>query len=147
MNLFKYRTGVYILVLLLTFSCKTSQTAKSDEVDEEPQIIRSSDIILVDKELKDTLEGYFRLFSKMDLNDTGNRDAKMEEVFEYFSSPDTPVFFALYNNKGEKYYDKPVTISNYLYYLYDTRQAPHVIQAVKLDESQKKITQIELAIK
>ena len=147
MSLFTFRTGVYILVSLFIFSCKSSQTAKSEEVDEEPQVIRSSDIILVDKELKDTLEGYFKLFAKMDLADIEGRDAKMAEVFEYFSSPDTPVFFALYNSDGEKYYDKPVTISKYLHYLRDTRQAPHIIQAVKLDESQTKITKIELAVK
>ena len=150
MRSIRYNSGIFVIVLTIFFSCKSSQTAQTtqpEEMDEEPMVIRSSDIILVDKELKDTLEKYFKLFASMDLNDIEQRDQKMQEVFSYFKSPDTPVYFALYNNEGEKYYDKPTTISTYLNYIRDTQQAPHYIQTLKLDDSQRKILKIELAVK
>ncbi|ELR68893.1 hypothetical protein C900_05586 [Fulvivirga imtechensis AK7] len=131
------------------FSCKASnQASKTDQVDDpDGQVISSADVIMVDKRLKDMLESYFDMFSEMDQEDTATRDAKMAEVFEYFNSPDTPVFLVLYNREGKRYYDKPMTITDYIYYLNDTRQAPHTIRTLKLDETQTKIMRVELAVK
>lgn len=137
--------SVYILALVALFSCKASKTDQVDEPD--GQVISSADVIPVDKRLKDMLESYFDQFSKMDQQDTANRDAKMAEVFEYFNSPDTPVFLVLYTREGKRHYDKPMTITDYLYYLNDTQQAPHTIRTLKLDESQTKIMRVELAVK
>lgn len=153
MSLFRNCYSVYILALIFIFSCKASQDVstaeeKTDDEDvSEGVTYSSSDIIMVDKELKDKLEGYFELFAKMDQGDVATRDSKMEEVFDFFDSPDTPVYLVLYSSDGKRHYDKPMSITDYLYYLYDTQQSPHTVRTLRLDETQTKILRVELAVK
>lgn len=144
----KYYYSVYLFALITIFSCKASRTTTdSVDIDESGQTVRSSDIIMVDKKLKETIESYFELISTLDQEDIEKRDSTMAAVYEYFNSPETPVFLVLYNNEGKRYYDKPMAISDYLYYLNDTRQAPHLIRNLRLDESQTKIVRVELTVK
>ncbi len=60
-----------------------------------------------------------------------------------FSSPDTPVLIVINESNGEKDYDRPTTIREYLNYLKDQKKNINKIQKLEFDDAGK-ITEVEL---
>jgi hypothetical protein len=70
-------------------------------------------------------------------------NASINEALTLFASPDTPVLIVISEENGQKDYDRPTTIRQYLNYLKDTRNNANNISDVQLDASGK-ITEVEL---
>jgi hypothetical protein len=60
-----------------------------------------------------------------------------------FSSSETPVLIVIHEAAGQKDYDRPTTIRNYLNYLKDQKKQADKIGELKFDGSGK-ITEVEL---
>jgi ATPase subunit of ABC transporter with duplicated ATPase domains len=67
----------------------------------------------------------------------------INEALAMFASPDTPVLIVISEENGQKDYDRPTTIRNYLNYLKDTRKNMNRVGNVQVDGSGK-ITELEL---
>jgi adenylate kinase family enzyme len=65
------------------------------------------------------------------------------EALSMFASPDTPVLIVISEENGQKDYDRPTTIRDYLNYLKDQKKNINSISAIKVDGSGK-ITELEL---
>lgn len=88
-----------------------------------------------------TIHDYFR-----DIVGSGNTAAannRIQEALNLFASPDVPVLIIIGVFNGEKDYDRPTTIVNYLNYLKDQKKAPHRIANFKTNAAGK-ITEVEL---
>ena len=70
-------------------------------------------------------------------------NSSINEAMAMFSSPDTPVLIVISEEGGQKDYDKPTTIREYLNYLKDTKKSMNKISDIKTDASGK-ITELEL---
>lgn len=70
-------------------------------------------------------------------------NSSINEAMAMFSSPDTPVLIVISEEGGQKDYDKPTTIREYLNYLKDTKKSMNKISDIKTDGSGK-ITELEL---
>ncbi|HOX82981.1 MAG TPA: nucleoid-structuring protein H-NS [Chryseolinea sp.] len=70
-------------------------------------------------------------------------NASINEALGLFASPQTPVLIVISESNGEKDYDKPTTIKDYLNYLKDQKKNINSISDVKTDASGK-ITELEL---
>ena len=68
---------------------------------------------------------------------------QINEALSLFASPDTPVLIVISESGGQKDYDRPTTIKNYLNYLKDQKKNINKISDVKYDGSGK-ITELEL---
>jgi hypothetical protein len=67
----------------------------------------------------------------------------ISEVLTMFSSPDTPVLIVISESGGQKDYDRPTTIRNYLNYLKDQKKSANKVSNLLFDSSGK-ITEVEL---
>jgi hypothetical protein len=67
----------------------------------------------------------------------------INEALALFTSPDTPVLIVISEENGQKDYDRPTTIRNYLNYLKDLKKNPNKISNLQFDSSGK-ITELEL---
>jgi hypothetical protein len=67
----------------------------------------------------------------------------INEALSLFASPDVPVLIVISEENGQKDYDRPTTIREYLNYLKDTKNNSNSISDLQFDNSGK-ITQIEL---
>ena len=67
----------------------------------------------------------------------------INEALTMFATPDTPVLIVISEYNGQKDYDKPTTIRNYLNYLKDQKKNINAISDLKVDGSGK-ITEVEL---
>lgn len=65
------------------------------------------------------------------------------EALSLFASPETPVLIVISEYNGQKDYDRPTTIKNYLNYLKDQKKNSNTISNLKVD-SAGKITEVEL---
>lgn len=70
-------------------------------------------------------------------------NSSISEALSLFASPDTPVLIVISESGGEKDYDKPTTIINYLNYLKDQKKNMNKISDLKFDNSGK-IIEVEL---
>lgn len=67
----------------------------------------------------------------------------INEALGLFSSPDTPVLIVIHEAAGQKDYDRPTNIRDYLNYLKDQRKKADKIGTLKFDASGK-INEVEL---
>jgi hypothetical protein len=67
----------------------------------------------------------------------------INEALALFASPDTPVLIVISESNGQKDYDRPTTIRDYLNYLKDTKKNMNQISNLMFDGSGK-ITELEL---
>jgi hypothetical protein len=77
-------------------------------------------------------------------NNVNGANNSINEALAMFSSPDTPVLIVISEENGQKDYDRPTTIRNYLNYLKDQKKNPNKISNLQFDSSGK-ITELELS--
>jgi hypothetical protein len=77
---------------------------------------------------------------------SGNANAansSINEALTLFASPETPVLIVISEEGGQKDYDRPTTIREYLNYLKDQKKNMNSISNLQIDNSGK-ITEVEL---
>lgn len=87
------------------------------------------------------LEGYFSAISNS--SNPASANSSINEALSMFSSPDTPVLIVIHESGGQKDYDRPTTIKDYLNYLKDQKKKADKIGNLQFDPSGK-ITEVEL---
>lgn len=92
-------------------------------------------------EPKVKLNRYFESISRS--NNVASANSSINEALSLFASPDTPVLIVISEENGQKDYDRPTTIRQYLNYLKDTKNNSNSISDLQFDNSGK-ITEIEL---
>jgi hypothetical protein len=70
-------------------------------------------------------------------------NSSINEALSLFASPDTPVLIVISESGGQKDYDRPTTIKDYLNYLKDQKKNINKVSDLKFDSSGK-ITELEL---
>jgi hypothetical protein len=70
-------------------------------------------------------------------------NSTINEALALFATPETPVLIIISQENGQKDYDRPTTIREYLNYLKDTKKSMNKIGDMKFDGSGK-ITELEL---
>jgi hypothetical protein len=73
----------------------------------------------------------------------GGANQSIDEALTLFASGDTPVLIVISEENGQKDYDRPTTIKNYLNYLKDQKKNPNKISNLQFDGAGK-ITELEL---
>jgi hypothetical protein len=76
-------------------------------------------------------------------NNTASANSSITEALTLFASPEVPVLIVISEEGGQKDYDKPTTIKNYLNYLKDQKKNINTISDLQFDGSGK-ITELEL---
>jgi hypothetical protein len=74
---------------------------------------------------------------------TTSANSSITEALSMFSSPQAPVLIVISEANGQKDYDKPTTILNYLNYLKDQKKSNSTVTNMKTDASGK-IMELEL---
>jgi hypothetical protein len=92
-------------------------------------------------EPKAKLNQYFESISRS--GNTASANGSINEALSLFASPDTPVLIVISEENGQKDYDRPTTIRQYLNYLKDTKNNANSISNLQFDNSGK-ITEVEL---
>ncbi len=87
------------------------------------------------------LEQYFSAIGSAPSTEAANNS--INEAMELFSSPETPVLIIIHEAAGQKDYDRPTNIRDYLNYLKDQKKKADKIGTLKFDGSGK-ITEVEL---
>jgi hypothetical protein len=87
------------------------------------------------------LEEYFNSISNS--SNEASANSSINEALSLFASSDTPVLIVIHESGGQKDFDKPTTIRNYLYYLKDQKKQADKIVNLQFDNSGK-ITEVEL---
>jgi len=70
-------------------------------------------------------------------------NATIADALTLFASPETPVLIVISEEGGQKDYDRPTTIRDYLNYIKDQKKNSNRISNVKMD-SAGKITEVEV---
>lgn len=96
---------------------------------------------LVSNAPKAKLNQYFQSIASS--NNAASANSSINEALTLFSSPDTPVLIVISEENGQKDYDRPTTIRQYLNYLKDTKNNAASISNLQFDSSGK-ITELEL---
>lgn len=92
-------------------------------------------------EPKAKLNEYFESIARS--NNMASANGSINEALSLFASPDTPVLIVISEENGQKDYDRPTTIRQYLNYLKDTKNNSNNITNLQFDNSGK-ITEVEL---
>lgn len=87
------------------------------------------------------LEQYFSAIGSATSVESANNS--INEALSLFSSPDTPVLVIIHEEAGQKDYDRPTTIRDYLNYLKDQKKKADKIGTLKFDGAGK-ISEVEL---
>ncbi|HNP08357.1 MAG TPA: nucleoid-structuring protein H-NS [Cyclobacteriaceae bacterium] len=87
------------------------------------------------------LENYFASISNS--NNVAAANSSIKEALSLFASKDTPVLIVISEEGGQKDYDRPTTIGEYLNYLKDQKKNINKINQLQFDSSGK-ITEVEL---
>lgn len=87
------------------------------------------------------LEQYFNAISSA--TNLPSANSSISEALALFASDDTPVLIVISESGGQKDYDRPTTIKNYLNYLKDQKKRADKIGNLQFDGSGK-ITEVEL---
>lgn len=90
---------------------------------------------------KAKLNQYFQSIANS--NNPASANSSINEALTLFASPDTPVLIVISEEGGQKDYDRPTTIRQYLNYLKDTKNNANSISDLQFDNSGK-ITEVEL---
>ena len=92
-------------------------------------------------EPKAKLNQYFESIARS--GNSASANGSINEALSMFASPDTPVLIVISEESGQKDYDRPTTIRQYLNYLKDTKNNANSISNLQFDNSGK-ITEVEL---
>jgi transcription initiation factor TFIID subunit TAF12 len=76
-------------------------------------------------------------------NSVTSANGSISEALALFASPQTPVLIVISESGGQKDYDRPTTIKDYLNYLKDQKKNANKISNLQFDSSGK-ITEVEL---
>jgi hypothetical protein len=76
-------------------------------------------------------------------SNAASANSSINEALALFASPETPVLIVISESGGQKDYDRPTTIKNYLNYLKDQKKNINAISNLQFDSSGK-ITELEL---
>jgi|SRR5688572_18404976 len=87
------------------------------------------------------LEEYFTSISTS--SNEASANSTINEALSMFASSDTPVLIVIHESGGQKDYDRPTTIKNYLNYLKDQKKKADKIGNLQFDNSGK-ISEVEL---
>ena len=87
------------------------------------------------------LEQYFNSIGSA--GSAASANSSIQEALRLFSSADTPVLIVISESGGQKDYDRPTTINDYLNYLKDQKKRADKIGNLQFDSSGK-ITEVEL---
>lgn len=87
------------------------------------------------------LEQYFAAIGSA--SSVSSANGSINEALALFSSPETPVLIVISESAGQKDYDRPTTIKDYLNYLKDQKKSADKIGNLQFDSSGK-ITEVEL---
>jgi len=90
---------------------------------------------------KAKLNQYFESIARS--NNVASANSSINEALALFASPDTPVLVVISEENGQKDYDRPTTIRQYLNYLKDTKNNANSISNLQFDNAGK-ITEVEL---
>lgn len=90
---------------------------------------------------KARLDEYFKAISSSTNVNAAN--TSINEALTLFASPETPVLVVISESGGQKDYDRPTTIKDYLNYLKDQKKNINAVSDLKFDSSGK-ITELEL---
>ena len=90
---------------------------------------------------KAKLNEYFESIARS--GNIASANSSINEALTLFASPDTPVLIVISEEGGQKDYDRPTTIRQYLNYLKDTKNNSNSISNLQFDNSGK-ITEVEL---
>lgn len=74
---------------------------------------------------------------------TESANSSINEALALFASPETPVLIVISEEGGQKDYDRPTNIRDYLNYLKDQKKSLNSISNLQFDNSGK-ITEVEL---
>jgi hypothetical protein len=92
-------------------------------------------------EPKARLNEYFQSIATS--GNVASSNSSITEALTLFTSPDAPVLIVISEEGGQKDYDRPTTIRQYLNYLKDTKNNSNTITNLLFDNSGK-ITEVEL---
>ncbi len=87
------------------------------------------------------LEQYFNAIAGS--GNVASANGSINEALAMFASPSTPVLIVISEEDGEKDYDKPTNIKDYLNYLKDQKKNINKVSNLQFDGSGK-ITEVEL---
>lgn len=90
------------------------------------------------------LDNYFSAIANSSSLAAAN--SSISEALTLFASKDTPVLIVISEENGQKDYDRPTTIGQYLNYLKDQKKSINKINQLQFDNSGK-ITEVELVTK
>ena len=90
---------------------------------------------------KAKLNQYFESIARS--SNVASANSSINEALPLFASPETPVLIVISEENGQKDYDRPTTIRQYLNYLKDTKNNANTISNLQYDNSGK-ITEVEL---
>jgi hypothetical protein len=90
---------------------------------------------------KAKLTQYFQSIARS--GNAASANSSINEALALFASPDTPVLIVISEENGQKDYDRPTTIRQYLNYLKDTKNNANSISNLQFD-SGGKTTEVEL---
>jgi hypothetical protein len=97
--------------------------------------------MLRDREPKAKLQEYFNAIGSA--GSFASANSSISEALALFASPDAPVLIVISESGGQKDYDRPTTIKDYLNYLKDQKKQADRIGEIKYDGAGK-ITELEL---
>jgi hypothetical protein len=115
------------------------EARKAREAEEEAR--RRAEEEARSKDPKSKLEQYFSSISGS--SNEASANSSINEALTMFASPETPVLIVIHEAGGQKDYDRPTTIRNYLHYLKDQKKQGDKIGNLQIDSSGK-ITEVEL---
>jgi hypothetical protein len=95
----------------------------------------------IEKAPKTRVSEYFSAIANS--TSTTSANSSINEALTLFASPDTPVLIVISESNGQKDYDRPTTIREYLNYLKDTKKSMNDVSNMQVD-SAGKITELEL---
>jgi regulator of protease activity HflC (stomatin/prohibitin superfamily) len=100
-----------------------------------------AEAMLRDREPKAKLQEYFNAIGNA--GSFASSNSSINEALALFNSPDAPVLIVISEYGGQKDYDRPTTIKDYLNYLKDQKKQADRIGEIKYDGAGK-ITELEL---
>jgi len=115
------------------------EARKKKEAEEEAARRAAAENSMKDPKAK--LEQYFSSISSSGSEASAN--SSINEALSLFASKETPVLIVIHEAAGQKDYDRPTTIINYLNYLKDQKKTADKIGNLQFDSSGK-ITEVEL---
>ncbi len=115
------------------------EARKRKEAEEEAAKKAAAEANKPDPQAK--LEQYFSAISSS--GNAASANSSINEALALFASDQTPVLIVIHESGGQKDYDKPTTIKDYLNYLKDQKKQADKIGNLQFDNSGK-ITEVEL---